>query len=125
MARKYARLKVLDHTDDWSDLTMPAQWLYLVLLRQPKLSVVGTLDVLPRRWVTAAGVTDDDVTDALAELEVCRYVVVDVKVVHDGAWWVVLDGQRVSDHATHAAARLAAIQHITPDTRRYADRDPA
>lgn len=77
MARKYARLKVLEHGDDWSDLSVGAQWLYVVLLRQPKLSVVGTLDVLPRRWVTAWDATTDDISMWLGDLESHRYVVVD------------------------------------------------
>lgn len=28
-----------------------------------------------------------------------------------GSWVVLLDGQVISDHATHVAARRAAIQH--------------
>jgi hypothetical protein len=31
-----------------------------------------------------------------------------------GAWCVYLDGQLVSDHATHIAARLAAQRHCAP-----------
>ena len=48
MARSYAQLTTAGLTDpDWLDLTDGAQWLYVVLLRQARLTMWGTGDLLP------------------------------------------------------------------------------
>lgn len=39
---------------------------------------------------------------------------VDVHRNERGAWCVYIDGQAVSDHATHSAARIAAQLHAAP-----------
>ena len=78
MARTYASLATATLVDpEWLDLTPGAQWLFVTLLRQPKLSMWGTGDMLPRRWCTAAGVTVDHIDAWLNELELARYVHVD------------------------------------------------
>lgn len=42
MAREYGQLRHdIWNDDDWRDLTLPAQWLYMVLLSDPKLNYCG------------------------------------------------------------------------------------
>lgn len=79
MARNHARFDVLRPSDtDWAALPPGAQWLYMVLLRQPKLSLAGHLDVKPQRWASsAAGVTAEQVDGWLAVLVATAYVLVD------------------------------------------------
>jgi hypothetical protein len=61
--------------EDFRRLTTGAQWLYMVLLLQPKLSLAGCMVMQPSRW---AGVsTDADVGPWLDELEQAGYVVTD------------------------------------------------
>ena len=43
---------------------------------------------------------------------------VTVERADNGAWWVVIDGRRVSDHRGHEAARIAARRHQGIDTER-------
>lgn len=70
-------------TDIWNDeeftsRTANAQRMYLFLLSQPKLSIVGTLDVNLERWAKkAAGLTPADVEYALEELAEHRFVIID------------------------------------------------
>jgi hypothetical protein len=67
----------------WADADFVARGpqahrLYLFLLSQPKLSLVGVIDYMPRRWASAsAGISEEDVGRALAELERHRFVLVD------------------------------------------------
>ena len=78
MARSYAQLTTAGLTDpDWLDLTDGAQWLYVVLLRQARLTMWGTGDLLPKRWITARAVTLADIDRRLAELEDAAFVHVD------------------------------------------------
>lgn len=71
MAREYAQIVTSIWSDpDWRSLTPEAQRMFLVLLSQPKLTMVGVIDYMPDRWAAhAAGLTVDDVKAALAELE--------------------------------------------------------
>lgn len=79
MARSYARFTTAGLTDpDWMALPPAPQWLYMVILRQPRLTMWGTTDVLLRRWATtAATVTAEDLAVWLNVLEVTRFVHVD------------------------------------------------
>lgn len=78
MARTYARLSCDGVRDpDWLTLGPGPQWLYVVLLRQVKLSLCGHLDYHPSRWCAAAGVTTEQVERWLDDLAAKRYVVVD------------------------------------------------
>jgi hypothetical protein len=57
MARNHAQLTTAGITDpDWIALGAGPQWLYVYLLRQPRLTLMGHLDVLFERW--AAGAVD-------------------------------------------------------------------
>ena len=79
MARTRATLwSSIWRDEGWTALTERAQRLYLVLLSQPKLSLAGSLDLMPKRWVNlAADTTPDGVDESLAELVEHRFVVVD------------------------------------------------
>lgn len=79
MARTRATLwSAIWRDEGWTALTERAQRLYLVLLSQPKLSLAGSLDLMPKRWVNlAADTTADGLADSLAELVEHRFVVVD------------------------------------------------
>ena len=43
-----------------------------------------------------------------------RDPVVEVHRNERGSWCVYVDGCMVSDHASHTAARLAALRHLVP-----------
>lgn len=79
MARSYGKLLARCWSDpDWTSLTVSAQRLYMLLLSQPKLSLVGVLDFMPQRWAKlAAGCDLPALEAALAELEAGRFIVVD------------------------------------------------
>lgn len=79
MARNHAHLSTAGITDpDWVALSPGAQWLYVLLLRQPRLSLAGHLDVLPERWASAsATVNADDVRRWFDELVAGRYLLHD------------------------------------------------
>lgn len=70
MARSHAKILVSTwRNDEWRHLSMGAQWLYWVLLSQPKLTLVGSLEVTPGRWAQyAAGLTRTDIDRAFEEL---------------------------------------------------------
>jgi hypothetical protein len=53
---------------------------------------------------------------------------IEVRRRYGGAWCVYIDGEFVSDHATHVAARRAAAQHASMDSSEHlhvAERAPA
>lgn len=79
MARSHAKILVQVWRDeDWRDLSMPAQWLYWVLLSQPKLTLVGSLEVTPTRWTQYAnGLTPSAVSAAFDELIAGEWVLLD------------------------------------------------
>lgn len=78
MARSHAKIQVRVWRDpEWVNLSPPAKLLYVLLLTQPKLTLVGSLDVSESRWSSLSGLSRDDVTLALMELEHERYVLVD------------------------------------------------
>lgn len=79
MARSHAKITTAVWRDPaWTRLTARAQWLYMLLLSQQSLSLVGSLDTTPGKWATLAnGVTREAIDVALAELEEHRFVVLD------------------------------------------------
>lgn len=79
MARSHAKLLAAIWQDpEWRALRAEAQWLYTALLSQPRLTLVGALDLKPRQWAKlASDMTEERVTDLLAELEAARFVLVD------------------------------------------------
>lgn len=79
MARAHAHILTAIWSDpEWVALSQNAQHTYLLLLSQPKLNMVGLLDVLPSRWARlAADSTPDSIGAALDELEASRFIVVD------------------------------------------------
>ena len=79
MARSHAKVYVRVWRDEeWRDLSMPAQWLYWCLLSQPRLTLVGSLEVQPGKWShLAKRLSKDDVQAALDELVVTGKVLID------------------------------------------------
>lgn len=82
MARSHGKI----HADIWRDpdfrsLTAAAQRLFFVLLSQPKLTLVGSLDLTVSKWAKlAADTSTGAVEDAMDELGRHGYVVVDKDV---------------------------------------------
>lgn len=79
MARSHAHLLSAIWSDpDWVALSQGAQRTYVLLLSQPKLTMVGLLDYLPSRWARlAADSTLASVEGDIAELEASRFVLAD------------------------------------------------
>lgn len=64
--------------DDWRDLTVDAQWLYMALVSQSDLTLAGVLHVSRRRWSKfAADLTADRLDTAIFVLSDRRFIVVD------------------------------------------------
>lgn len=79
MARAHGRILTTIWSDpDWVALSQGAQRGYMLLLSQPKLTLVGLLDYLPSRWARLADDSSLASVEAdIAELEASRFVVVD------------------------------------------------
>lgn len=79
MARSHGKVLAKAWQDeDWTALAPKHQWLYMLLLSQPKLTLIGCLDYMPHRWARlAAGVTVEYIEAIVADLEACDKVVVD------------------------------------------------
>lgn len=79
MARSHAKILATVWTEpDWLALSQGGQRLYMLLLSQPKLTLIGLLDYLPSRWARLAADTSLATVEAhIDELEASRYVVVD------------------------------------------------
>lgn len=79
MARSHAKFHVRAwRDDDWRSLGRDAQWLYWALLTQPKLTLVGSLEVTPAKWSNlAARTTKADIQTALDELIIAGKVLTD------------------------------------------------
>lgn len=79
MARSHAKVLVQVWRDpDWVSLSIEAQWLYVLLLTQPKLTLVGSLEVTTGRWANyAPNGSREVVEDALSELRRSGKVIVD------------------------------------------------
>lgn len=79
MARKFAQILVtIWNDDDFLDLTVHEQWLYIHLTTHADLSYSGAMDWRPKRIVAkASGLTIADVELAAAVLRAKHYIVVD------------------------------------------------
>lgn len=79
MARNHLRFSVDAWRDpDWLALSRDAQWLFVTILSQPRMTLVGSLDVNVMRWASlAADGTPADIEAALDELERQRFVILD------------------------------------------------
>ena len=79
MARNHLRFSVDAWRDpDWLALSHDAQWLFIALLSQPKLTLIGSLDMTISKWAGLSETTTyPGVEQALAELEYQRFVVID------------------------------------------------
>lgn len=79
MAREHANIRLDMWGDqDWRSLTMPAQWLYELLLTHPQTNRAGVCDWRPKRLAAmAAGVTVADVESMADELVQGYFIVVD------------------------------------------------
>lgn len=79
MARRYAPvLCAIWDDDDFIALDPDAQRLYLLLLSQKRLSMVGVMPYAPRNWARGCKATTAvDIENALARLIDARFVVVD------------------------------------------------
>lgn len=79
MARKYAQIKSdIWVNDDFLDLTMTEQWVYLHIATHGKLTYCGTLDWRPKRIPPMAhGLTLGEVNDAAEVLRAKRYIIID------------------------------------------------
>lgn len=79
MPRSHAKvLAAIWDSDDWVTLSQGAQRLYLLLLSQKKLTLVGLLTYTPSRWARlAADTTLDSIEGYIDELEASRFVLVD------------------------------------------------
>lgn len=79
MARDHARIRLDMWTDDdFTDLTSPAQWLYLRLLSAGGLNYAGVTDWRPGRIAaSSAELSANDVEMIAQELEAGDYVVID------------------------------------------------
>ncbi len=97
MARDHARINLdLWGDDDWMDLTVDAQMLYMTLYTSPGLSFCGSGEWQPARLSQrAADWTVDRIEDAAAELSRKLFLVIDLKtdeyllrswIKHDGLW---------------------------------------
>lgn len=79
MARSFAQIQLAIWEDeDFLDLSMPAQWLYLYLSTNPDLTFAGISDWRPKRIKPkAAALTVDVIESAAQELADALYIVVD------------------------------------------------
>lgn len=79
MAREHANIRLDMWGDgDWRALSMPAQWLYELLLTHPKTSRAGVSDWRPNRLSRmAAGVTVAQVDQMAGELVRGRFIAID------------------------------------------------
>lgn len=79
LAREHANLRLdMWGDEDWRALSMPAQWLYELLLTHPKTNRAGVCDWRPKRLAPLArGVSAADVRAMSVELEAGFFIVTD------------------------------------------------
>lgn len=79
MARTYGKLLAeIWRNEDWLKLSGNAQRLYMLLLSQPKTTLVGLLDYMPDRWAALCSDWNTfEVQHAAVELEDARFVLMD------------------------------------------------
>lgn len=135
MARHYARVKVSIWSDqDFRSLSTDAQHLYFLLLTSAKTNMAGVSDWRPKRLASLADKwTARRVTDAGAELERRRYVVIDTTteeilirsfVRHDG----VLAGPKTAAGMVREMSQVYSpkiIATVKAEVRRAAEENPS
>lgn len=115
MPRSESRLRCeVWRNPDWRNLSPKAQWLYMLLLSQPDVSMCGVLPLVEGRWSSLSiGATAETVSAALDELHEHRFLVVDREtfevlirtfVKHDG----VLRGPKTRAAMWKALAGVAS-----------------
>jgi len=79
VARNFAQIQTDIWVDDnFLDLTLTEQWVYIHLATHGKLTYCGTMDWRPKRIVPMAhGLTLGEVTDAAEILRAKKYIIVD------------------------------------------------
>jgi len=79
MARSHGKLLASIWSDpDFLALDTDAQWVYMMLLSQPKLALTGVLDYMPARWSrNTSDMTAERIENAVGTLEAARFVLVD------------------------------------------------
>lgn len=79
MARSHGKILCRIWQDpDWRLLGARDQWAFMLLLSQPKLSLVGCIDLMPTRWAAMAdGLTVEVLEVSLEALEAARFVATD------------------------------------------------
>lgn len=116
MPRNYGRIKVevWEVGSDFKRLEVGPQWLYMMLVSQPVVSLVGTLVYGPRKWSRlAGGLTLEQLEQLVERLEAERYVLVDREteellirsfVKHDEPWRLpnLLTGARLAYRAVES-----------------------
>ncbi|MEV6070286.1 hypothetical protein AB0L82_27390 [Nocardia sp. NPDC052001] len=134
MPREYAKLRIDIWADeDWSELSEPAQHLYLRLLAHPRLSKCGVTDWHPARLAAKTrGSTAQHISTAAMELVDRQFVVIDVgteeilvrtHIKHDGIMRSVNGAIGVvNDYADISSPTLQAV--VVHELRRLRDRYP-
>lgn len=79
MARTHARIVTAIWNDpDFLALHSSAQRMFMALLTQAKITMIGSLDYTPKRWANhAPDLTTADIEQSIVELEHARFVLVD------------------------------------------------
>lgn len=79
MARNFAKIQTAIWTDDdFLDLTLTEQWLYLHIVTHDDLTFAGSMDWRPKKVVPMAhGLTLGEVADAAEVLRAKRYFIID------------------------------------------------
>lgn len=79
MARSHGKILCRIWQDpDWRALAPREQWAFLLLLSQPKMSLVGCIDLMPGRWAALTnGMTTEVLEVAIEGLVAARFVAVD------------------------------------------------
>lgn len=126
--RNHARILTAIWADeDFRSLDQAAQHAYLMLLSQPKLSMVGVIDHMPARWAGyTAGVSKAQMERAIATLEAARFVIVDrsemellvrTVVKHDPArsWQTRIAMWNAWGAVASDALRAAILRELPPD----------
>lgn len=121
MAREHANIRLdMWGDDDWRELSMPAQWLYELLLTHPKTNRAGVSDWRPNRIAQLArGLDAAAVVEMATELANGHFIVVDEAteeilirsyVKHDGVMKQPnMAVTMANDWAGVASARLRAV----------------
>jgi hypothetical protein len=98
VARSHGIVKteIWDIGSDFRQLSLPAQWGYVMLLSQPQITNCGVQPYKPSRWVKlSAGLDAGQLDAALTELRQYLYVVIDLEtdeilvrtfIKHDRIW---------------------------------------